>query len=117
MRNPSGFRRGLLTAGIMMVLPLAQLSSALANDACTEVDGVLTCEGDQSAGVSVTAPPNTLNLSNLTGPVQPASGTPGIQLQSSGASDLTVNSGTVQANVSIETSEASGIRVTSTGRP
>ncbi|MEJ2653399.1 MAG: hypothetical protein P8173_16915, partial [Gammaproteobacteria bacterium] len=58
-----------------------------------------------------------MNVFDLSGPIQPVPGTAGIQLQSTGGSDLTVNSGTTQVNAGIVTTQAPGISVSSKGTP
>jgi len=105
-------QRYLITKLLFLLAALPQVANS-ANDACS--GGV--CQGNQSAGISITAPPNTLNVKNLTGPIQPSSGTSGIRLNSDGGSDLTINSGERLSNVSIITNQASGIVVSSQGSP
>ncbi|WP_298828182.1 autotransporter outer membrane beta-barrel domain-containing protein [uncultured Piscinibacter sp.] len=76
------------------------------------------CQGDQSEGIDIVAPPNTLNVFNLAGSgIRPVASKPGIQLTSQGGANLTVFSGLGGAPVSIVTLGADGIRVRSAGRP
>lgn len=105
-------QRNLITRLLFLLAALPQVANS-GNDACSGGD----CQGNQSAGISITAPPNTLNVNNLTGPIQPSSGTPGIHLGSDGGLDLTINSGNSLSNVSIITNQASGIVVSSKGTP
>jgi hypothetical protein len=105
----------LLVLFILTAFSGTALAGILAGN-CTGSDPS-DCTGDQSSGISVSAPPNTLNVFDLSGPIQPASGTAGIQLQSTGGLDLTINSGTAQANVGIVTTQAPGISILSKGTP
>jgi hypothetical protein len=102
---------------MVVALMLCYGRAVEANDTCAIANGIQTCEGDQSSGIYLTAPPNTLNVINLSGQINPATGLPGIQLQSTNSSDLIINSGTAQSNVGIVTNQASGINLLTIGTP
>ncbi|HEY6927146.1 MAG TPA: hypothetical protein VI653_26955, partial [Steroidobacteraceae bacterium] len=108
-------KKNRLMAAITGIWILAELpATAMAGpDPCNGGN----CQGNQSAGINITAPPNTVNVSNLSGPIQPASGTSGVLLQSSAGLNLTVNSGTAGDRVTILTNQAAGITVLSSGAP
>jgi hypothetical protein len=103
--------KGIGPAIVALSLAAIWPSAAQAGpDPCT-VDAtgtIATCSGNQSAGVAVTNPPiTTLNVGNLSAPVAPAAGVPGIS--------LTTNVG-AGANVpSLAVSVAPGVNVSATG--
>ena len=108
----------VLRAGVALaVSAVACAPSVRANDVCAVANGAQNCQGDQSAGIGLTAPPapGTLNVFNLSKPIAPSTPGPGIGLQSTQGSDLTVNSGTAQSSVSIVGTQAPGIAVSSQG--
>jgi hypothetical protein len=80
-------------------------------------NGVVTCTGDQSNGVSLGPPTTTLTVGNLSGPIdnQPSSGF-AIRLFNESGQTLTINSGTTVSAVNIEAFlGAGGIAAISTG--
>ncbi len=120
MSDHTQFRLNRLAASIALAFSLTHVSIVQAD--CNVLGEVETCQGDQSSGVqttssSFTPPIQELDVLNLSAPISPASTTPGISLYSSGGLDLTINSGTVQANVSIVTDQAPGITTSSQGTP
>lgn len=73
----------LLSSVALPVLLLSSASVASANDACTTVGGILTCSGNQAAGVSATNPITVLRVMNLTSDIASPSlpaGTSGVSL-------------------------------------
>ena len=76
-----------------------------------------SCQGDQSQGIAVLAPPASLEVTNLTGKIQPAPGVAGISFGSSGALDLSLASGSPSSPVTISTNGAAGVAVLNVGTP
>src|SRR5580658_2630094 len=90
------FRNAFLGTVAAGALSLAFGGPALAGpDACTLSGGgtIETCSGNQSAGISITAPTaiTTLNVNTLNQAIAPAGGTAGISFSSAGAITLTSN--------------------------
>ncbi|MCP3908354.1 MAG: hypothetical protein GY712_10110, partial [Oceanicoccus sp.] len=76
-------------------------------DACTTAGTVITCTGDQSAGVSYTNPAyDTLNINNLTTAIAPALGDNGINFTVVGGNNITIDA---------DTTGTTGITTTDTG--
>ncbi|MEI2419887.1 hypothetical protein V6O07_06415, partial [Arthrospira platensis SPKY2] len=79
--------------------------------------GGLKCEGNQSAGIAVSAPPVTLRVDNLVGPIQTTGDA--IFFRSGAGSDLTLYSGRAAQRVTISTTgvEGRGIHLRTIGQP
>jgi uncharacterized protein YhjY with autotransporter beta-barrel domain len=81
------------------------------------------CRGDQRSGIGFSVPPDVLNATNtlrvfeLTGPILPGAGTPGIRLDTAVGVDLTVRAGTAGGRIGIVANGAPGIAVANRGRP
>lgn len=74
------------------------------------IDGVFqTCTGDQTGGIVVRAPIETLTIENLSTDIAPASGTLGIDYDAENEATVLSDTGTF----SIRTTDAAGIRVSS----
>ena len=91
------------------------------NDECVpdpDDDSILVCSGDQSDGIGLTS--NTvrkLQVGNLDDPgIQPESGIKGIGFSSTSGSDVILTSGSAETSVQITTDQASGIRLSSSGK-
>lgn len=97
------------TVLIMATSASAQVSPP--NPPCDNVSGATaTCTGDVSSGVSASTPFTTLNVNTLTQAITPASGVPGIHLESSSGSsaNITLNADTT-GTAGITTSNAPGV--------
>ncbi len=90
-------------------------------DSCTASNGgsTLTCEGNQSQGISITTPPSQLEVRQLNQDIAPASDTTGIRMISNGTGNVLINSGTHSSVVEIKTSgnAAYGIEGITLGTP
>ncbi|UCV28774.1 autotransporter outer membrane beta-barrel domain-containing protein [Ferribacterium limneticum] len=107
---------------LAMAISAAFVPVAIAGpDSCTTSDGgmTLTCEGNQSQGVSITTPPSRLDVQQLNQDIAPVSGTPGIRMISNGIGNVLINSGTPSSVVEIKTSgnAAYGIEGITLGTP
>ena len=97
-----------------MVISAAVVPAAIAGpDGCSTIGSTITCEGNQSQGISVpTTPPNDLQVLNLDRPIAPTvSGTPGISLTSDNNLNAWISSGESQQQAVIDThgNNATGI--------
>ncbi|MBI4996282.1 MAG: hypothetical protein HZC22_05155 [Rhodocyclales bacterium] len=121
MRDRVSFRINSIAAAVASALAILQPSIAQADpDACSGSPTSVTCSGDQSAGISRSAPPGELNVLDLSGPIIPyVSGRSGIRLATESGANVLINAGASAQPVTIDTthSGAVGIIGTATGVP
>jgi len=99
--------------------------SAMAGPDQVVVDGnVATATGDQSNGIAsgidkefLSPPVNTLNVNALSGEIEPATGTRGIDFRNRQGGNVNVHSGAAADPVAISTTGAEGIFAESLGTP
>jgi hypothetical protein len=99
--------------------------SAMAGPDQVVVDGnVATATGDQSNGIAsgidkdfLSPPVNTLNVNALSGEIEPATGTRGIDFRNRRGGNVNVHSGAAADPVAISTTGAEGIFAESLGTP
>jgi len=99
--------------------------SAMAGPDQVVVDGnVATATGDQSNGIAsgidkdfLSPPVNTLNVNALSGEIEPATGTRGIDFRNRRGGNVNVHSGAAADSVAISTTGAEGIFAESLGTP
>lgn len=109
----------LLAPLVLAILAAFPPQAAAGPDLCIAGD----CRGDQRSGIGFSVPPvllnptNTLRVFELTGPIQPGAGVPGIRLDTAVGVDLTVRAGTAAGRITIVTDGAPGIAVANRGRP
>lgn len=84
---------------------------AAANTALITNGTTVTAQGDQGDGISVTSRFNVLNVNQLTGAIQPAAGTIGVNFLNQAGGNVTLNAGVAQTNIVIGTTgnQADGV--------
>ena len=77
--------------------------------------GIITCTGDQSGGISYDSNNSEMVVKELTKAITPTAGTQGIHFSSTSGENVVLQSGEQGANICIQTQNASGIYLNSTG--
>ncbi len=110
--------RALGSVGLVAGLMLLPSAAHAAPDACSVAGNVVTCTGDQSAGIASGAdfavpPIDTLNVNNLTQDIAPAAGVDGVNFTSVG--DITINGDTGVFAITTSGNDAEGIFALTSG--